>query len=309
MFRIFGFLVGLFLGLLIYPSSALILSIIGYAIGHNTDKTVIAILQGNENSELSAFRVLGTVLGLILATKSAPFAIFIFPLTGFFLGRGLDLRITRNIKRKIKQHSFSAFFKQRHHRATISVPIIPFFSLLGHICKSDGVITKAEIAQTERIIQELNLMGFDRTQAIHAFRHGKQKSLIIEDVCMALRQACMDSPMHLQLMFKWMLDVAQVDNLTPAKRDVLMQIARNLNISFRGQETIQEPSDAYKTLGVSPQDSPDAIKKAYRKLVGKYHPDRLPPNASQDEINTAAEKMIRVKKAYDSICKNQRNPL
>ena len=31
-------------------------------------------------------------------------------------------------------------------------------------------------------------MGFDRTQAIHAFRHGKQKSLIIEDVCMALRQ-------------------------------------------------------------------------------------------------------------------------
>ena len=41
--------------------------------------------------------------------------------------------------------------------------------------------------------------------------------------------------MHLQLMFKWMLDVAQVDNLTPAKRDVLMQIARNINISCRGQ--------------------------------------------------------------------------
>ena len=51
-----------------------------------------------------------------------------FSFNWLFPWKRLDLRITRNIKRKIKQHSFSAFFKQRHHRASISVPIIPFFS-------------------------------------------------------------------------------------------------------------------------------------------------------------------------------------
>ena len=53
--------------------------------------------------------------------------------------------------------------------------------------------------------------------------------------------------------------------------------------------------DPYKVLGVSPDASDEEIKKAYRELTKKYHPD-LNPNDP-----TAAQKMNDINAAYDQI--------
>ena len=58
--------------------------------------------------------------------------------------------------------------------------------------------------------------------------------------------------------------------------------------------------DYYEVLGVEKGASADDIKRAYRKLAGKYHPDRNPGDKS------AEEKFKEIQKAYETI-KKERN--
>ena len=59
-------------------------------------------------------------------------------------------------------------------------------------------------------------------------------------------------------------------------------------------------NDPYSVLGVSPSASDDEIKKAYRELARKYHPDNYQDNPLAD---LAQEKMKAINEAYDTITK------
>lgn len=60
--------------------------------------------------------------------------------------------------------------------------------------------------------------------------------------------------------------------------------------------------DPYEVLGVSPNASDDEVKKAYRELARKYHPDNYQNNPLAD---LAEEKMKEVNQAYDAITKSR----
>ncbi len=63
-------------------------------------------------------------------------------------------------------------------------------------------------------------------------------------------------------------------------------------------------NDPYKILGVSPDASDDEIKKAYRQLARKYHPDKY---RDSDLADLASEKMKEVNAAYEEIKKMREN--
>lgn len=56
--------------------------------------------------------------------------------------------------------------------------------------------------------------------------------------------------------------------------------------------------DPYKVLGVSPEADDEEIKKAYRALAKKYHPDNY---ANTEFADIAGEKMKEINEAYDQI--------
>lgn len=59
-------------------------------------------------------------------------------------------------------------------------------------------------------------------------------------------------------------------------------------------------SDPYLVLGVKPSATDDEVKRAYRDLVKKYHPDNYQNNPLSE---LAEEKMKEVNEAYDAIVK------
>jgi len=63
-------------------------------------------------------------------------------------------------------------------------------------------------------------------------------------------------------------------------------------------------NDPYRVLGVSPTATDEEIKKAYRDLARKYHPDNYHDNPLAD---LAQEKMKEINEAYDTITKAREN--
>lgn len=61
-------------------------------------------------------------------------------------------------------------------------------------------------------------------------------------------------------------------------------------------------TDPYKVLGVSRDATDDEIKKAYRELARKYHPDNYADNPLSDLVE---EKMKEINEAYDTVQKQR----
>ena len=60
--------------------------------------------------------------------------------------------------------------------------------------------------------------------------------------------------------------------------------------------------DPYEVLGISPDAGDDEVKRAYRELARKYHPDNYQNNPLAD---LAEEKMKEINEAYDAITKGR----
>ena len=63
-------------------------------------------------------------------------------------------------------------------------------------------------------------------------------------------------------------------------------------------------ADPYKVLGVSSNASDEEIKKAYRKMAVKYHPDKV-SQMGEDVQKAAKEKFQKLNAAYETIKKQR----
>ena len=136
----------------------------------------------------------------------------------------------------------------------------------------------------------------------------KQAEVPVTRICLYIR-ARTNYEARLSIIH-FLFDIASLDGrIKEAEMALLERINKNLNIDSSDFESVkamfrQEKDDDYAILGISKDASEADIKKAYRDMVKKYHPDRI--NTNDVAIRKGAEeKFKRIQEAYDSIQKQR----
>ena len=161
------------------------------------------------------------------------------------------------------------------------------FEVMGHLTKSKGRVTEADIHVANLLMDRMNLHGEARTAAQHAFRVGKSDDYPLREKMRHLRM---------------MQGGAQFGG--GSQQQSYGQ--RGGNAGWQQAQRGPTLEDACNVLGVKPTDDAATVKRAYRKLMSEHHPDKLVAKGLPPEMmEMAKQKAQEIQKAWELI-KEQR---
>lgn len=210
------------------------------------------------------------------------------------------------------------------HRQTVFLETV--FALMGKLAKADGHISQDEIAHVEQFIKKLGMSAEHREQSIAIFKRGAAPDFEYEPNLRQFMAVCGHTHSLKQMLLIYLIVMALSDGrVDPAEERLLIDIARHLGYDqaafkrmldmvlnqshFAGGQATSATAldDAYKALGVGKESSDQEVKRAYRKLMSQYHPDKLMgQGVPEDMIAVATEQAQEVQVAYDLITKSRK---
>ena len=177
--------------------------------------------------------------------------------------------------------------------------------LVAAVLKADGTVLKAELEFIKKFF--VKHFGVDNTrEQMLMLKDLLQKDIPLEQVCAQIR-ANMEYAGRLELIH-FLFGLSQSDGqIHPGEIQVITQIASFLRIQDPDFKSIKamflkESDSDYKILEITKEATEEEIRKAYRKMAMKYHPDKvlnLGPEIQQDAKN----KFLKVQEAYENIKK------
>ena len=191
---------------------------------------------------------------------------------------------------------------------------ISLLILSSLVIKSDGKIITAELEYVKKFF--VNTFGVQKANRyFEVFNKLNKQSLgsQLRPVCQQLNQY-VNHASRLQIIH-FLFGVSASDNeIHDTEIDLIKKIATYLNINQYDFESIQSMflnkgsvnslEKWFTILEIDKNASNDEIKKAHRKMVIKYHPDKL-QGVSKDIIKLAEEKFLLVQQAYENIMKSR----
>lgn len=196
---------------------------------------------------------------------------------------------------------------------------IALLLLIAAVMKADGKVVRSELDHVKKFL----LANYGESQAkdmLHILRDLINHDYSIYEVCAQIRQNTnYTTRMHL---FDFLYSVATSDGFCSTEENaVLRTIASQLRITQYDYTSIHERHTAgnrysssytdshstknpYLVLGINEQATDEEVKKAYRRLAMKFHPDKV--ENLGEEVKKNAEKQFReINEAYETI-KQQR---
>ncbi|HEX7762638.1 MAG TPA: co-chaperone DjlA [Cellvibrio sp.] len=265
-------------------------------------------------------KVLGTVLRIVLRG-----ILLLVGLVGVLLGGllGVLFLLWRRHKNTPKLTA-----QQREQIQTTFFNSV--FLLLGYLAKADGRVSETEVELTEALMVKMGLTPDHRREAIRLFKNGTAADFDFDATIAEFKRVCGVSPNLNNMLLVNLINLAMADGvLDQQEAQILRQLAEKLGFSSvafeqllrmlnaqdafnreRGSYQQAVRGDAltlaYQALGVDKTATDAELKKAYRKLMSEYHPDKLiGQGMPEDMIKAATERSQEIQSAYDLIKKSR----
>ncbi len=179
--------------------------------------------------------------------------------------------------------------------------------LVASIMKADGKVLRSELDYVKKYFMQ----AFGNDSALEAMQMLKdilKQNIPVRDISVQIKQR-MDYSSRLQLLH-FLYGIANADgHIDTSEIQLIEQIAYYLGISSADSGSIKNmfvksTDSAYVILGVDRSATNEEVKKAYRKLAVKYHPDKV-GYLGEDIKNKAKEKFQSINEAYKTIKKER----
>lgn len=248
---------------------------------------------------MGKFSWIGGGLGFLLG---GPLGIIV----GAALGSVVDgMRIETNYKGT--QNYKGRQQQGKYRQATRGDFNISFLVLIAAVMKADNKVMRSELDYVKNNF--VRMFGQQAAQdAVRMLGDLLKQNIPIRDVSLQITRN-IDHPSRLQLVHLLFGVSAADGHVDPTELNVIKQIAGYFNISDSDFESIKSMfvSDIYwpyKILEIEQTSTNDEVKKAYRKMAVKFHPDKV-NHLGEEIVAQAKEKFQKVNEAYEAIKKER----
>lgn len=216
---------------------------------------------------------------------------------GFVLG---SLWRSENGKNQKKTNTFF----QENNSSEFEIKLL---SLCAVVIKADGKISAEELHFVRQ--KFVQLYGTEKANRLfQTFKEINQSQVSVQEIGFFM-QRFVSFETRLQIIH-FLFGIALSDgHIQDSELTKIQQIAYAFQISQHHFESIKamfvkSTDNAYKILNISPNATDAEVKKAYREMAKKHHPDRI---VTQDEAikKDAEEKFKKIQEAYENIQKER----
>ncbi len=179
--------------------------------------------------------------------------------------------------------------------------------LMAAVTRADKKVSKGEVAY----VKEFLLRSFGRENAadmMKVYKEALDRELDLAPICEQMRAALPRAA--LSQLIHTLIGLVQADS-EAAESEIRMvrEIARRLGLPDEELSRIEamywnDTDSAYKVLGATSTDSMTDIKKKYRELAKKYHPDKV-SHLGEEFRELARKKFVQIQEAYETIEKSR----
>lgn len=198
---------------------------------------------------------------------------------------------------------------QRSQQATAGDVAISLVVLTAAVMKADGRASQNELGHARTFFNR-QFGPQHASELLRLLRDMLQRPIPLREVCEQMR-GHLSHPERLQLLH-FLIGLAHADGeLDRAERQLIQTIAFYLGISEKDLASLHAmfsakatPHVAYQVLEVDPKATDEEVKKAYRRMAIKHHPDKVAHLGEQFQKD-AAEKFKKVQDAWERVRKER----